>query len=369
MSGIVDFLNEYKDVSFEEMPFTEVDGLILSQFSYFRWDKTVPGLLDAAEGVTLADMCSNLDRDYVYLHEYYPQDNEAMLEAMLSGIRYRNMVCNYYSEDTSEEKAMQFAAMTCIPEGGIPVIVFRGTDSTLVGWKENFNMAFSRPVAGQRRAAIYLNQVALRLNGEIIVCGHSKGGNLATFAAMNAAADVKERIKAVGSYDGPGFRPEILEEYNYKEIEYRVYKLIPDASVVGVMLDGDAKLITIESEALTGPFQHNPFTWRVSGNKFIRSQGVKASSIMMHESLNEWVMGLNEEQLALFFDTLFEVLNASEADTIPDLAANWRTNLPAILNAVANVDKDTRKEAWEVVRAFIEALGESERSLRNKNKI
>lgn len=366
MKNIVDYLKQYNDVGFDEMPFNEVDGLILSQFTYFRWDRVVPGLLSGSEGISLIEMYQNIDREYVYLKEYYPEDNEALLESMVSGKRYKNMVCNYYSEDTSEDVQMQFAAVTFFPENEAPVVAFRGTDSTLVGWRENFNMSFSRPVAGQRRAAVYLHQVALRLPGTFRIVGHSKGGNLATFSAMAASQDIKERIKEIISYDGPGFRPEILEEYRYSDIESKVIKLIPEASVVGVILEGDAKIIPIQSDAMTGAFQHNPYKWEVEDKHFIRSQGIKKSSRIMHDSLNQWVMRLDEDQLKVFADTLFKVLTASQASTIPELAANWRTVLPSIFNAATNVDKETRQVTLEIFRAFFEALSDSEKRLRDK---
>lgn len=366
MRNIVDYLKQYNDVSFEDMPFTEVDGLILSQLSYFRLDKLVPGLLDASSGISLVEMCENLDKEYVYLNEYYPEDNEALLEAMLGGKRYRNMNCNFCSEDTSEDVQMQFAAITFFPEHEEPVVVFRGTDSTLVGWRENFNMAFSKPVAGQRRAAVYLKQVALRIEGSFRVVGHSKGGNLATFAAMTAPIDVQNRIREIYSYDGPGFRPEILEEYNYSKIDNKVIKLIPEASVVGVILEGDAKIITIQSDAMTGAFQHNPYKWEVEESNFVRSQGIKRSSKIMHDSLNEWVMRLDEGQLEVFADTLFKVFNSSSANTIPEIATNWKTVLPVIFNAATNVDRETRQVILKIFRALFEALNDTEKRLRDK---
>lgn len=366
MKNIVDYLKQYNDVGFDELPFNEVDGLILSQFSYFRWDRKVPGLLDGADGVRLCDMCENLDKEYVYLNEYYPEENEALLNAMLAGKRYRTMKCNYCSEDTSEDVQMQFGAITFFPEGAEPVVAFRGTDSTLIGWRENFNMAFSKPVAGQRRAAVYLKQVALRINGSFIVVGHSKGGNLATFSAMTAPLDIKNRIREIISYDGPGFRPEILLEYNYDAIETKVIKMIPEASVVGVILEGDARIITIQSDGMTGAFQHNPFNWEVENAQFVRSHGIKKTSVLMHESLNEWVMRLDEGQLKIFADTLFKILQSSQASTIPQLASNWRTVLPNIFNAATNVDKETRQNTMEIFRALFDSLNDSEKKIRDK---
>ena len=198
MKNILDYLNEYGDRSFDDLPWNEVDGLILSQFSYFRWDRVIPGFLEDEDGVSMREMCKSMDAHYVYERELYPEDNK-----MLSGRRFGDMRCNFYSEETSEDIKMQFAAFTCFPHGALPVIVFRGTDGTVVGWREDFDMAFSKPIAGQRLAALYVNQAALRIHGDFMLAGHSKGGNLAAFAAMSAVSGTRERIKRIYSYDGP----------------------------------------------------------------------------------------------------------------------------------------------------------------------
>lgn len=364
MKNIVDFINEYGDKDFEELPFGEVDGLILSQFSYFRWDDIIPDLKHNDENVSFLDMVKLIDPQVGYPNDLYPKDaNEALIEAMVKSKRYGTMSCNYMSSRTSESVETQFAAFVCFLKGTVPVVVFRGTDSTIIGWKEDFNMAFSKPVTGQRLAALYLNQAGLRIKGDFIVAGHSKGGNFATFAAMNSLSEIKKRIWRIYSFDGPGFRPEILEGYNYGEIEDRVFKLIPQSSIVGIILDGDANFATVKSNALGGVLQHNPYTWMVEGEAFLRAEYVRRKSVVMHESLNQWVMQLDEEQLAILVDTLFGVVGAAEATTLTDLLNDWKKNLNLIFNAVTNVDKETWNELKDIMKELIEAVTATEREL------
>ena len=356
MKNIIDYLLEYGDRSFNDLPWNEVDGLVLSQFAYFRWDRVIPGFLEDEDGVTMTEMTQDLDTHYVYERELYPEDNKKLLEAMLSGRRYKNMRCNFYSEETSEDVRMQFAAFTCFPEGTMPVIVFRGTDGTVVGWREDFDMAFSRPIAGQRLASLYVNQAALRIHGDFMVAGHSKGGNLAAFSAMSAVTGIRERIKKIYSFDGPGFRSEILEEYGYERIASRVCKYMPQASVVGILLDGSRDYVTVRSKAKGGAFQHNPYSWEVDDTTFVKAEAIKRSSKRMHRSMNQWVCELDDRHLEMFINTLFDVISASGAKNIPEILADKKSWLKAVREASKALDEEQRDNFVKIMKELFDAF-------------
>lgn len=356
MKNIIDYLSEYGDRSFDDLGWNEVDGLILSQFAYFRWDKVIPGFLEDEDGVSLSEMTEEIDAAYVYESQLYPEDNKKLLEAMLSGKRFGSMRCNFYSEETSEDVKMQFAAFTCFLEGALPVIVFRGTDGTVVGWREDFDMAFSRPIAGQRLAALYVNQAALRIHGDFIVAGHSKGGNLAAFSAMSAVTGIRERISRIYSYDGPGFRREILDEYGYENVASRVCKFMPQASMVGILLEGSKDYVTVKSKAVGGAFQHNPYSWEVDDTSFVRATQIKRSSKRMHRSMNQWVCELDDRQLEMFVNTLFDVISASGAKNIPEILADKKSWLVSVREASKALDEEQRENFIMIMKELFDAF-------------
>ncbi len=165
--------------------------------------------------------------------------------------------------------------------------------------------------------------------------------------------------KTVYSYDGPGFRPEVLKQYNYKGIQNRVYKYIPEASVVGVLLEGDANITTVAAKTLSGVLQHNPYNWMVTNDSFDRRENTTKSSDMMKASVNEWVMSLNEEQMNMFVDTIISIFSVSNAKTITQLYSVGMKAVPEILITANSVDKEQKQEVKDIIKAFFDILYEN----------
>ena len=362
MGNIVSYLEELGHIGFEEMPFNEVDALILSQFSYLKFDGLVPKLTDNTEAISLIAMKEQMDESVVFADERYEKDNRLLFDGMVNSRRFSNMRCNFYSSILNEDVQTQFCAITCFLEGELPVIVFRGTDENLVGWKEDFNMAFNKPVPGQRLSALYLNEVGSRIDGEFIVCGHSKGGNLAVYSSMNVFEDIQKRIKRIYSFDGPGFRPEILNSNDYEKIAERIEKYIPQSSLVGMILESHEDYMVIESNSV-GLLQHDPYTWRVGEASFIRKEDVYKSSKFMNAALNEWILKLNEEQLEVFVGTLFHILDGCDAKNLIDMVIDWKKSVTGMIRATKDVDDATRDEIVEILQMFMEVMKENLKKL------
>jgi len=352
MKNIIDYVKEYGQETCEKRPFCETDALVLSQFAYMRWGRVIPRLDRNKSGIQLKDMYKKVDAEHVYMHELNPEKNAALLEEMANSKRFGNMVCNYYSSQTNEGITMQFCAMTFFMKGALPVIVFRGTDRTVVGWKEDFNMAFSEPIPGQRMAALYVNEVAARIEGDFIVAGHSKGGNLAAFSAMAAMPEVKSRINTIYSFDGPGFRPDILEAYKYSEIADRVKKYMPHSSIVGILLEGSQDYITVRCEAIGGAFAHSPYRWIIENGRFVELQKLGKKSLVMHKSLNEWAYELDDHEKEVLVDNLFSILDAPDAGDFSSILDNWRSSAAKMKKTALEIDKDQ----WTIILRIIKEL-------------
>lgn len=355
---IIDYLKEYADVSLKDEPMNDVDSLVLCQFSYLKFDGLVPLVTENGRSVSLQQLYEHSDYEKLYGDERYEKENRALFEAMRKCVRFRNMKLNCYINiiEAQADFETQFSAVTLLLEDGTMYVAFRGTDETMVGWKEDFNMAFLSPVPGQEFAVKYLNMVTARLPRDFYVGGHSKGGNLAVYAAMNCYPQARDRIRKIYSMDGPGFRPEVLEKCDFGQIEERTCKILPHSSLVGMLFEKDIRYQVVESRTF-GLAQHNPFTWLVKDGHFVTVSDIYESRRFMDDTLNEWILSLDEQSLRTFVDTLFQILAASESDNLIDFTANLKRSMTGILGAMKDLDEDTQKGLRQAVKALFEIGG------------
>ena len=355
---IIDYLKEYAAVSLKDEPMNDVDSLVLCQFSYLKFDGLVPSATADEKPVSLQQLYEHPDYEKLYGDERYEKENRALFEAMRKCVRFRNMKLNCYINIIGNQADFetQFSAVTFLLEDGAMYVAYRGTDETIVGWKEDFNMAFLSPVPGQELAIKYLNMVTERLPRDFYVGGHSKGGNLAVYAAMNCAPQVQDRILKIYSMDGPGFRPEVLEKCNYGKIEERTCKILPHSSLVGMLFEKDIRYQVVESRTF-GLAQHNPFTWLVRDGAFVTVSDIYETRRFVDNTVNEWILSLDEQSLRTFVDTLFQILSASEADNLIDFTANLKRSMTGILGAMKDVDEDTQKALRQTMKALFEIAG------------
>lgn len=335
---------------------TEVDSLILCQLSYLKFDSLVPGVQENAPSVRLEGLAAHKYFDRLFGDVRYERVNRALVAAMLAGRRYRSLKLNCYVSVTKKQWETQFAAITFILDDGTVYVAYRGTDETIVGWKEDFNMAFLSPIPSQEYSVSYLNTVGSRIKCPFYVGGHSKGGNLAVYSAMNCLPEVQDRLVGIYSMDGPGFRPEVLERCGYDKIRERVIKILPRSSLVGMLFETDMHFRVVESNKL-GLAQHDPYSWQVDGAALERADDIYEGRRRLDNTLNEWILSLDEEQLRTFVDTLYQVIAASQADNLIEFTAEWKRSINGIVAALKEVDEDTRLILKETVKSLFEIAG------------
>lgn len=354
MAGtIIDYLKEYGDVPLAEMPLNDVDSLILCQLAYLKFDGIVSGVRENGPSISLKGIAAHADYEKLFADERYEEENRALFEAAVAGRRFCNMRLNCYINVVEKEWETQFSAVTYILEDSTLYIAFRGTDETIVGWKEDFNMAFLSPVPGQAYSVKYLNMVMGRLYKPFYIGGHSKGGNLAVYSAMKCIPRVQERIRKVYSMDGPGFKPGVLEECGYEEIADRVVKILPHSSLIGMIFEKEIRYITVESNRF-GLAQHDPYTWLVEDGHFVLADDIYESTRFWDNTLNEWIYSLNEQQLRLMVDTLYQVITASQAENLIELTADWKKSMNSMIVAMKGLDEPTTKILKEIVKSLFE---------------
>lgn len=369
MGTIIDYLKAYGDYTLEEKPFGEVDSLVLCQLAYLKFDNLAPSVGEKKPAVSLHELKEHEKYDGLYADERYREDNTALFLGILRSRRFQDTTVMNYVNQIDLKTETQFSAVTFRLPNGVCYVAYRGTDETIVGWKEDLNLAFSEPVEGQRMSVDYLNRVAQDIEGFFYVGGHSKGGNLATYACMNCNAEVRQRIMAIYDHDGPGFRPEVKARGAYDEIADRIRKTIPHSSLVGMILYTDGAYRVVESKTI-GLAQHNPYTWLIRDDHFQIVNELYAGRKFMDEALNQWILSLTQEQMHTFVDTFYQIVLASETDNLIDFTANWFQSIQKIGAALKQIDPQTAKAIIKIMKSLydITSLNAKER-VRSKTEL
>ena len=326
MGTVYDYLNWRGDLSFRAAPFCEVDSLILSMLSYVDMKGIVP---EPGRNVEPPSVWA-ASKEYLELYPdpkkskmgvLIPKDIIKMMRLMRSTKRFGPIkMCNFVNV-IDPETELQFSAVTFLLGNGTAVVTYRGTDDTLIGWKEDMNMCFLPVVPAQLKAVEYLHTVAKTHQGNIILAGHSKGGNLAVYAAVHCAPSIRERITAVYSNDGPGFGRNILDDPDYQQMRPRICNLVPHFSVVGMLLEHDENFTVVKSRQKSGLLQHNGLSWEIMGNSFVHLEDVTADSRKLDRTVNQWIREMTPEQREEFAEAVYQLFSVDGAQTLTDLVA------------------------------------------------
>ena len=325
MANMIDYIRWRGDLSFTASPMNEVDSVLFVFLSFLDFSGIVPEYAEDGS-VTLRDavrICFAKDSLTKEKDAYYGaimpnRDIFRMAKLMASSERFGNVRLTAYQRIVCRDYEEQFAAYCAICDDNSILVSFQGTDDSVVGWKEDLNLAIVDVIPGQRRSAEYLNSVASVLGGRIRVSGHSKGGNLAIYSASKCNKDVQNRILRVYNHDGPGFSRGFLESEDYLAIKEKVVKIVPEESIIGVIFESD-KLAVVKS-AKSGFNQHNSFLWEVSGNHFVRRKELSRSSKELGRVLNEWLSETDTETRRNVIDAIYELISTENSMTLTDLS-------------------------------------------------
>lgn len=357
MGTIMDYIREYGQYSFYEKTFNEVDSLVLSQLVYLKYGHCVAGLSRYSKSISLEEIDSRGDRGWLFIEDFFKEDNIALWEACLGSVRFQKTRLNYYVDIVNFEHEMQFCAVTFLLEDHSVYLAFRGTDETIVGWKEDFNLAFSDIVHSQKLCVEYVERVAGFIASGFYVGGHSKGGNLAVYAGMYCDDSITWRFREIYNHDGPGFRPEVRTKERYQKIAAITHKYIPRSSIIGIILESHAEYDVVESGGF-GVMQHNPFSWTIEEEHFKRTKE-GFTKRFMDKALNEWIYKLTEDEIHSFVDTLYNVLTASGAADFIEFRAHKKQSRQLVKEAIREIDAETRKVIWKVIGTLFEVAGEA----------
>ena len=355
MKNIIDYIGNYGEVTFAEKKFNKVDALILSQFSYFKFDGFVPSVGTFLPHVSVREIAGMDNVADLFTDGRYARENRELFDAMANSKRFGDVRLNHYIDLISNRWEMQFSAITAYLDDNTTHVIFRGTDETVVGWKEDFNMSFMTPVPAQVKAVDYLHYAAERIRGDFSVGGHSKGGNLAVYSAMKCSRLVRDRIRLIYSQDGPGFTKETLEDADFDAIADRIEKYVPHSSIIGMLLQSQEQYKVIEARSI-GILQHDPYNWVVEDDDFVYRDDIAGRYVISDSSVNEWTKRADPEEMRTFFDKIYEVFEQAGVTDLNDGKGN-RTSIAQKAKEVAdNMDEEDKKRIKAVLAVFIDSI-------------
>ncbi len=337
--NIIGYVQTYGDTPFSERPLNEVDSLVFSELSYLNYSGIVRY---TSPKFKLGELSSEEYISRLTEDTFFPKSNRKLLEAVALSRRFGGVKVGYFRERNDESREIRFAAMTFFWEGGA-YVCYRGTDVTILGWKEDFNMAFRTRIPSQKIAEEYLLDVASKTDVPLVVGGHSKGGNLTLYACINAPAEVRERITDIYNHDGPGFRESVFETEGYKAIADRVHKTIPHDSLIGILLHhSDSYKVVLSRSVLIG--QHNAFAWGVEDEKsFTELPETTGNSKLMDTTLRNWIDGMNDSERRKFVNALFTVIEGSGAKKVPEFTTDGLRKLRGMREAFRSLPDDEKE--------------------------
>ncbi len=320
MANILDYLDWRGDLTFDRSPFNEVDNLLLSQLVYVDLAGIVPSP-ESGEKIRIAEAARIFfaTHDEQKIMERVSMTKTAMyvLKKMGESERYKDALLGGYVNDISIEEQSQFAVL-CVYLGDRSLFVaFSGTDDTIVGWRENFNMGYLSATPGQKKAVAYLNEMVTIGQWKVRVGGHSKGGNLAVYASVHCSPIVRHKIISVYSNDGPGFSREMVDSEEYQEMLPKIHTIIPESSIVGLLLEHEEEVCVVKSSN-TGAGQHDAMSWEVLGTHFVYTDKVAERSVFIDETMKAWLMELDVHQREEIVCAVFEILDELNIHTVDD---------------------------------------------------
>lgn len=353
MNNIINYAETQLE-TFIQREFNAVDSLILSQLSYINFDKLV-GTINtnySETSITIRDLLKAEYFPYIFKDIINADSTKKLLFFLAANPRFRDIEIRYFHAKLDLKSEEQFAAITFILNNIDAYICFRGTDFSIIGWKEDFNMSFMTPVPSQLEGINYVNTIAKLIPQNIYIGGHSKGGNIAVYSALKSNKRLQNRIRKIFSHDGPGFTKEIIDSLEFHKIESKINKTLPSSALIGMLLENHEEYYVVKSNKPTGLLQHDPFSWEISNNDFYYIDKMTYGANYLNNTIKEWLNNTSAEKRKIFIDALFSIFNSTKHDNFLDISENWKDNIPIILSSFKDMDEDIKTIIIELLKDF-----------------
>ena len=353
MPNIVNYALAASD-TFVQRPLCRVDSLCFSWLAYLRFPEGTD--VASEKGVRVAELGEASLRSKLMTSLHDVESSSMLVQALALSPRFRDVRVCLHLSDVDETQGRQLAATTFVlPDDAGTYVAFRGTDNTLTGWKENLRLATSEPVPSQRGAAAYLNRIGADATGPLYVGGHSKGGNLAVYAAGMVRDEVRAKIAMCFSHDGPGLSSQLIELTGW-DGSFSLDKTVPGESLVGMLFERSQEGLVVVRSSKQGVLQHSPFSWEVQGNDFVLEQGMDYGVWRLGQRLNDWLDALGEAQRKELVELIVWLMDATGENSFSGLLARWQGNaraMSAALDGAPSGDKELFSRAMDDLVATI----------------
>lgn len=343
MAHLIDYLEKVKELTFDQEPLNILDKVCINEIGYLTYEKWLTAS-DLKKSINLHDFAEGkeLNPDYSFM---VTKERVELAEAIVRSRRFASLSLSNYRSVLDKEVEKQFAAMIfSLPELDYQHIVFRGTDDSVIGWKEDFQLTYSREIPAHRSAMTFLEDHLPNLSGRITVSGHSKGGNLALYSAVQSSTSLREKIAELLLLDSPGLMKSLLEKPSYQELKARMTVIRPQDSVVGVMLYWDRPAQLVAAEGI-GFAQHNALSWEVdlAANDFAYEDQPTELSQRLEETFQEWIETLPNQELKQVCDLVFDTILDSGIESLDDIGIQALPQIGQMLQEFGNLSDKQKK--------------------------
>ncbi len=369
MANVSDYIKNYGNISFKDKPFCDEDNVAMCMSFYMPLDKVVSPSFDEEPktfGMASRELFALRGSKHKPVGLVLVKEISRLLMDMAARKRFAEVKVIACTDNFNKKPAVQFNAGTFLLPNGDIVVLFRGTDDTLTGWKEDLDMVSPEGIPSEKLSVEYLAEVANRFDGDIIVCGHSKGGYVAQYAVLNSPKEIRDRVKALYNNDGPGFKNyDYLGSDVYQELLPRYKHLIPQSSFIGMMLMHDDDYTIVKSSGLIGPIQHDLRTWQFKGDKLITLKDTTVSSKVTDLVFHEIVRNLTEEQRDAVETAVSEIFEATGQRGLLDVKENLVEAVKGGYLAVKELDDETKAVLKETAKKTGKYIKDATQTVRS----
>ena len=353
MMNIYDYVKKYGNLSFDEKPFNDIDNLVFSELAYLDYTDTSINIIDHT--------IEYIGREYLKLFKYSEikklgiaqRDAYLLLEEVVKTKRYKDIVIHDYVYSTNINK--QFSAMMFRINDNLEYMSFEGTDELLSGWKEDLYLACIFPIPSQRDAIDYANKHIKVFGPNIIIGGHSKGGNLALVAGMYTKILKQFRILKVYSNDGPGLRLREFKSAQYRRIKRKYTHIVPENSIVGILLRSDT--YTVVKSTRGSIFGHAIATWEIDDDKLVETTLSKKSE-ELEKNVISWLVNHSDYEKDKVITELFKTLENADIKSVQEI--NDVKKLFKVIENIRNIDDETKHIIIKLIKERFLNIGRDE---------
>ena len=357
MGNLITYVQQYEAQIFQEKSVTDIDILVLTEIAYLPFDEIVSSSFEEKAAISLNQLGKEFEIIKEKEHENNPfmitKERIQLLDVVSKSQRYKDIKVFGFMNDIDDELTKQFAAVCYQWEEESRWIIFRGTDESLTGWKEDFMMTYSDLIPAQTDAIEYLRKQAELFSGSLNISGHSKGGNLSLYASAMQEEDIQNRIQQIYCWDAPGVHRSILNTEGYQRVVLKAKRYIPQDSIVGLMLESQVPYHIIESQG-SGISQHSALMWNIEDDHFVELTELTRNSQLTDQTFKQWTEVVSDEELKLFFDAFFELFFEMGVETVNDVYYNFRFYVQKFFQKAYQMDTEKREILLRVGRLLFQ---------------